>query len=228
MSLAKSDPPMFGSSLANVFSAPAYDCRVLGLEQRPEFAVTRLRSGPREMEKAPLYPADNAILICVSLTPSAVGQWKSAIRRTRGWSHPSDPIRDDIYRSELSDGNVGSRPLRLLALLLFPGIACENCTRQRCSARVSPSRSVLHRSSGRGANDKEHSRASQTRRASRSVGTGPYRDGPGCPYFAATLRCAKVREQSTTPSIKYSALTGRAMERQWPARAESLRPTSCS
>jgi AraC-like DNA-binding protein len=29
------------------------------------------------MEKAPQYPADNAILICVSLTPSAVGQWKA-------------------------------------------------------------------------------------------------------------------------------------------------------
>jgi AraC-like DNA-binding protein len=75
--LASSDPVMFGSSLADVFSAPAYDCRVLGQEQKPEFAVTRLRSGPREMEKAPQYPADNAVLICVSLTPSAVGQWKA-------------------------------------------------------------------------------------------------------------------------------------------------------
>jgi len=68
---------MFGSSLADVFSAPAYDCRVLGQEQKPEFAVTRLRSGPREMEKAPQYPTDNAILICVSLIPSAVGQWRA-------------------------------------------------------------------------------------------------------------------------------------------------------
>jgi len=49
---AKWDPLMFGSSLADVFSAPAYDCRVLGREQKPEFAVTRLRSGPRELEKA--------------------------------------------------------------------------------------------------------------------------------------------------------------------------------
>jgi len=40
---AKSDPVMFGSTLADVFSAPAYDCRVLGQEQKPEFAVTRLR-----------------------------------------------------------------------------------------------------------------------------------------------------------------------------------------
>ena len=77
MRLASSDPVMFGSSLADVFGAPAYDSRVLGREQKPEFAVTRLRSGPREMEKAPQYPADEAILICVSLTPSAVGQWRA-------------------------------------------------------------------------------------------------------------------------------------------------------
>lgn len=74
---AESDPLMFGSALADVFSAPAYDCRVLDHDRKPEFAVTRLRSGPREMEKAPQYPADNAILICVSLTPSAVGQWRA-------------------------------------------------------------------------------------------------------------------------------------------------------
>ena len=65
---------MFGPSLAEVFSTPAYDCRVVGLDQEPEFAVTRLRSGPREIEKAPLYPPDRAILICVSLTPAAIGQ----------------------------------------------------------------------------------------------------------------------------------------------------------
>jgi AraC-like DNA-binding protein len=68
---------MFGSSLADVFSTPAYDCKVVGPDQKPEFAVTRLRSGPREMEKAPVYPLDEAILICVSLRPAAVGQWKA-------------------------------------------------------------------------------------------------------------------------------------------------------
>ena len=68
---------MFGSSLADVFSTPAYDCRVVGSDQKPEFAVTRLRSGPREMEKAPIYPPDQAILICVSLTPAASGQWQA-------------------------------------------------------------------------------------------------------------------------------------------------------
>jgi AraC-like DNA-binding protein len=29
------------------------------------------------MEKAPVYPPDQAVLICVSLTPSAIGQWKA-------------------------------------------------------------------------------------------------------------------------------------------------------
>jgi AraC family transcriptional regulator len=66
---------MFGSSLADVFRTPDYDCRAVRADQEPEFAITRLRSGPREMEKAPEYPADDAILICVSLAPAAVGQW---------------------------------------------------------------------------------------------------------------------------------------------------------
>src|SRR6266481_9790584 len=71
------DARMFGSSLADVFSTPAYDCKLVGSNQKPEFAVTRLRSGPREMEKAPMYPPDRAILICVSLTPAAIGQWRA-------------------------------------------------------------------------------------------------------------------------------------------------------
>src|SRR5246127_3379004 len=73
----KSDARMFGASLADVFRVPAYDCRAVGPDQKPEFAVTRLRSGPREMEKAPAYPPDQAALICVSLTPSAIGQWQA-------------------------------------------------------------------------------------------------------------------------------------------------------
>ncbi len=68
---------MFGSSLADVFSTPAYDCSAADSNEKPEFAVTRLRSGPREMEKAPTYPADRAILICVALTPAAIGQWRA-------------------------------------------------------------------------------------------------------------------------------------------------------
>jgi AraC family transcriptional regulator len=74
---AKSDSLMFGSSLADVFRTPDYDCRVADSNQNPEFAVTRLRSGPREMEKAPAYPLDKAVLICVSLTPASVGQWQA-------------------------------------------------------------------------------------------------------------------------------------------------------
>jgi AraC family transcriptional regulator len=73
----KSGTLMFGSSLADVFSTPAYDCRVVGSNQKPEFAVTRLCSGPREIEKAPAYPPDQAILICVALTPAAIGHWQA-------------------------------------------------------------------------------------------------------------------------------------------------------
>jgi AraC family transcriptional regulator len=74
---ATSDAQMFGSSLADVFKTPAYDCRSVGSDQQPQFAITRLHSGPRDLEKAPAYPLDEAVLICVSLTPSAIGQWKA-------------------------------------------------------------------------------------------------------------------------------------------------------
>ena len=73
----KSVPRMFGSSLAQIFSAPDYDCRLEGSYEKPEFAVTRLRSGPRPLEKAPAYPADDALLVCVALTPTAVGRWRA-------------------------------------------------------------------------------------------------------------------------------------------------------
>ena len=73
------NPPrrMFGSTLADVFSAPDYDCKLEGPHEKPEFAVTRLRSGPMPTEKAPAYPADDALLVCVSLTPTAMGQWRA-------------------------------------------------------------------------------------------------------------------------------------------------------
>jgi AraC family transcriptional regulator len=68
---------MFGSTLAEIFSTPDYDCRLAGVHEKPDFAVTRLRSGLRPVEKAPAYPADDALLICVSLTPTAIGQWRA-------------------------------------------------------------------------------------------------------------------------------------------------------
>jgi AraC-like DNA-binding protein len=66
---------LYGRSLADVFRTPDYDCRVIGPDQKPEFAVTRIRSASRIEEKAPEYPLDSAILICVSLTPSRLDQW---------------------------------------------------------------------------------------------------------------------------------------------------------
>ena len=73
----RSVPRMFGSSLAEIFSAPDYDCRLAGSHEKPDFAVTRLRSGPMPTDKAPAYPADDALLVCVSLTPTAIGQWRA-------------------------------------------------------------------------------------------------------------------------------------------------------
>src|SRR5258708_11611324 len=70
-------PRMFGSSLAEIFGSPDYECRLEGLHSRPDFPVTRLRSGPRPVERAPAYPADDALLVCVSLTPTTIGQCRA-------------------------------------------------------------------------------------------------------------------------------------------------------
>lgn len=69
--------PMIGSTLAAVFKAPTYHCVMSGVDGKPEFAVTRLQSGPRPREKAPAYPTDDAFLICVALAPTAVDQWQA-------------------------------------------------------------------------------------------------------------------------------------------------------
>src|SRR5580704_16151121 len=68
---------MFGSTLAAIFNAPKYHCALKSTLGRPEFAVTRLQAGPRPIEKAPVYPRDDALLVCVSLTPTAVNQWRA-------------------------------------------------------------------------------------------------------------------------------------------------------
>lgn len=68
---------LLGSSRAEIFRRPGYDCRVVDADLEPEFAVTRLRSGPREMVKAPTYPRSKGVLICVSLAPAFVGQWRA-------------------------------------------------------------------------------------------------------------------------------------------------------
>jgi AraC family transcriptional regulator len=68
---------LFGRSLADTFDVPDYTCGVYGENQSPKFAVTRLKSGPRELEQAPAYRSDPALLICVALTPTPVGQWQA-------------------------------------------------------------------------------------------------------------------------------------------------------
>src|SRR6202451_2964292 len=70
------DSQMFGSTLATIFNAPKYHCALKSTLGSPEFAVTRLQSGPRPIEKAPAYPSDEALLVCVSITPTAVDQWR--------------------------------------------------------------------------------------------------------------------------------------------------------
>ena len=69
----------YGANLAEVFRTPAYDCSLKNECGVPAFALTRLRSGPMVMQRAPTYPEDRAILICVALAPTPVDRWRARI-----------------------------------------------------------------------------------------------------------------------------------------------------
>jgi AraC family transcriptional regulator len=69
----------YGANLAEVFRTPLYDCSLKNVCGVPDFALTRLKSGPMEMQRAPAYPEDRAILICVALAPTPVDRWRARI-----------------------------------------------------------------------------------------------------------------------------------------------------
>ena len=69
----------YGANLAEVFRTPLYDCSLKNVCGVPDFALTRLRGGPMEMQRAPAYPEDRAILICVALAPTPVDRWRARI-----------------------------------------------------------------------------------------------------------------------------------------------------
>lgn len=69
--------PMFGSTLAKLFSAQHCECQSGGSHGKPEFAVTRLRSGPSRVAQGASFPVDDGFLVWVSLTPAAIGQWRA-------------------------------------------------------------------------------------------------------------------------------------------------------
>jgi AraC family transcriptional regulator len=75
-----SSTALFGAALAAVFNAPKYHCAMGAPSEKLEFAVTRLQSGPLSMAKAPAYPAEEALIVCVSLTPTAMDQWRARYR----------------------------------------------------------------------------------------------------------------------------------------------------
>jgi AraC family transcriptional regulator len=78
----------YGANLAEVFRTPLYDCSLKNVCGVPDFALTRLKGGPMEMQRAPAYPEDRAILICVALAPTPVDRWRARIAgREVGVSH---------------------------------------------------------------------------------------------------------------------------------------------
>jgi AraC-like DNA-binding protein len=73
------DRKFYGANLAEVFRTPLYDCSLKNASGVPDFALTRLKGGPMEMQRAPAYPEDQAILICVALAPTPVDRWRARI-----------------------------------------------------------------------------------------------------------------------------------------------------
>ena len=80
-SLTRPDHPQkfYGANLAEVFRTPAYDCSLRNVCGVPDFALTRLKGGSMEMQRAPAYPGDRAMLICVALAPTPVDRWRARI-----------------------------------------------------------------------------------------------------------------------------------------------------
>jgi AraC family transcriptional regulator len=73
------DRKFYGANLAEVFRTPLYDCSLKNVSGVPDFALTRLKGGSMEMQRAPAYPEDRAILICVALAPTPVDRWRARI-----------------------------------------------------------------------------------------------------------------------------------------------------
>ena len=69
----------YGDTLAEVFRAPLYDCSLKNASGVPDFALTRLKGRAMEMQRAPAYPEDRAVLICVALAPTPVDRWRARI-----------------------------------------------------------------------------------------------------------------------------------------------------
>jgi AraC family transcriptional regulator len=70
---------LYGANLAEVFRTPLYDCSLKNVSGVPDFALTRLKGGSVEMQRAPAYPEDRAVLICVALAPTPVNRWRARI-----------------------------------------------------------------------------------------------------------------------------------------------------
>lgn len=69
----------FGHTLAEIFRTPLYDCSLKNESGVPHFALTRLKGKQMEMQQAPAYPEDRAILVCVALAPTPADRWRARI-----------------------------------------------------------------------------------------------------------------------------------------------------
>jgi hypothetical protein len=82
-------PRTFGAALAKVFRTSDFECSLPDSSERPDFAITRVRSGPTDLNNSPEHLVDSAILVWVSLTPASHSQWQGIYNgKTVGVTRP--------------------------------------------------------------------------------------------------------------------------------------------
>ncbi len=118
----------YGANLAEVFRTPLYDCSLKNVCGVPDFALTRLRGGPMEMQRAPAYPEDRAILISIGFIRS-ITVVANAIERETPTSWPS------IRARHLSTG-VGAKARSTIYIIMYRAI-CWTGLPQRTKLRPS-------------------------------------------------------------------------------------------
>ena len=143
-----------------------------------------------------MYPPDRkAILICVSLMPSAIGQWKALYNGKSGGGYAC-AIR--IRHTTFIDLNCRMEmcrwrgPFDYLHYYLSAGFPGADCARKCRSVIVPTSGSVFYRRYGSGANDQKYPLSGKTRGASRSAGAGSNCRNSRRSHFAGALRRSKI------------------------------------
>jgi AraC family transcriptional regulator len=136
MKLSGNGQPRLGAKFAlfrwaSICETVTSHCMLQGPGDDPDFAVVRIRSGPTPTQQTPSYPLSDAILICVSLTPTAADQWQArykgrAVGVTRAPVAFATTVLDLRCSMEMSIRGPFDLMLYYLSTSLLRRVAAEN------------------------------------------------------------------------------------------------------